>query len=336
MQNKKLLFWITIFVLLFSYSAWASTNSTPLYEAQVNTDFQLRQAPQEEAKRIQLVPKRATVLVYHVGDEWSFIQYNGKDGYAKNKWLWLFIAIDFQAPPLPGYHNPSGVAMTTKPLQLETTQEKQHYRNALPSGSQITLLSFDNKKQADLLYMREILSIDPLAVDFLPFTSWESPLPGEILGGYTTYYNETLGGKLTENRNHNILLAAERINTFTVQPNESFSFNQLCGPYTGGNGYFEAPNISTKGTGYGGGVCQVSTTLYNAVLSLPLQVTAWRIHQNIGVAYAPVAFDAAVGNSTGDFSFINTLPYPITLSILPQEGILTVLISRSTQQDSDK
>lgn len=90
-----------------------------------------------------------------------------------------------------------------------------------------------------------------------------------------------------------------------------------------------APNISSDGEGYGGGVCQVSTTMYNALLSLPLRITKWAIHRDIGVPYIPVGFDSAVGSYT-DLSFINTLPYPIRIEAVPQNGVLSVFIYRAT------
>ena len=71
----------------------------------------------------------------------------------------------------------------------------------------------------------------------------------------------------------------------------------------------------------------MTTTLYNALLSLPLQIEAWAVHRYTGVSYVPQFFDAAVGSYT-DFVFQNTLPYSIRILAVPQEGVLTVLICR--------
>ncbi len=86
--------------------------------------------------------------------------------------------------------------------------------------------------------------------------------------------------------------------------------------------------MSETGAGYGGGVCQVTTTLYNAVMGLPLQITEWSPHGSKGVPYVPVALDASVWK-TGDFRFINTLDYPIRIWAQPQSGVITVLIYRA-------
>ena len=91
-----------------------------------------------------------------------------------------------------------------------------------------------------------------------------------------------------------------------------------------------APNISSDGKGYGGGVCQLSTTLYNAALGLPLRIDRWKVHRERGVDYIPQYFDAAVG-SYSDLAFTNLLPYAISLEVLTQNGALTVLIRRADE-----
>ena len=116
------------------------------------------------------------------------------------------------------------------------------------------------------------------------------------------------------------MLDAEGCMAFTNTFQDLYGMEQLPG--------LASQHLMAQGYGYGGGVCQVTTTLYNAVLTLPLQVEAWELHQYIGVAYVPQFFDAAVG-SHSDFSFTNLLPYPIQLQALPQDGALTVLLLRA-------
>ncbi len=117
-----------------------------------------------------------------------------------------------------------------------------------------------------------------------------------------------------------------------VEREETFSFNALCAPYRHSNGYELAPNVSTDGFGYGGGVCQVTTTLYNAALMLPLQIEEWALHSKQGAVYVPQFFDAAVG-SYSDFTFVNLLPYGVQIHASAQSGVLTVLFCRA-EEDS--
>ena len=120
----------------------------------------------------------------------------------------------------------------------------------------------------------------------------------------------------------------ERLNGLVLQPGEQFSFNAVCGPYQRANGYVKAPNISRSGYGVGGGVCQVSTTIFEAVLGLELQLDQWEVHQTSGVKYAPLNFDAAVGDRK-DLKFTNTLGYPIRLEVRTQRGALTAYFYRT-------
>ena len=84
--------------------------------------------------------------------------------------------------------------------------------------------------------------------------------------------------------------------------------------------------------GYGGGTCQVSSTLYNVVLQLPgLTVLQRRAHGNNGASYLPIGVDAAVGNSTLNFRFRNEYPFPIRIDASAQDGALTIAIYKAEQ-----
>ena len=84
----------------------------------------------------------------------------------------------------------------------------------------------------------------------------------QMLGHYVTYFNSR-----NKERSHNIFLAAEAINNQVVFPGETFSFNQIVGKRTKEKGYLSAPIIvrGELAEGIGGGICQVSSTLFNAV-----------------------------------------------------------------------
>lgn len=73
----------------------------------------------------------------------------------------------------------------------------------------------------------------------------------------------------------------ERLNNVIVPSGEKFYFNDYCAPYTKSNGYELGPivnYVSSKKLGYGGGICQVSTTLYNAILQIPISVIKTQVH----------------------------------------------------------
>lgn len=163
-----------------------------------------------------------------------------------------------------------------------------------------------------------------------PFADWETAEPGDIIGGFTTFYGNQQGRGKAAAREHNISEGVKRIDGVAVEREETFSFNALCAPYRHSNGYELAPNVSTDGFGYGGGVCQVTTTLYNAALTLPLQIEEWALHSKQGAVYVPQFFDAAVG-SYSDFTFVNLLPYGVQIHASAQSGVLTVLFCRAEE-----
>ena len=109
-----------------------------------------------------------------------------------------------------------------------------------------------------------------------------------------------------ENRVNNILLACQKISGTELYPGEEFSFNKITGKKTTSNGYKNAPVIinGEKSSGIGGGVCQVSTTIYMAAISGGFDITEHHNHSE-SVAYAPNGMDATVVYGVKDFSFVN-------------------------------
>ncbi len=135
-----------------------------------------------------------------------------------------------------------------------------------------------------------------------------------------------------ESRVANIDLACAAINGTTVPPGGSFSFNGTVGRRTEANGYGDAPVIVNghKEQGCGGGVCQVSSTLYMAALNAGLQIDERHPHSH-GVAYAPDGNDATVVFGQKDLAFTNTTDKEITLSMWTEEG---AVFSKITQKDT--
>ena len=88
--------------------------------------------------------------------------------------------------------------------------------------------------------------------------------------------------------------------------------------------------VSSQKLGYGGGICQVSTTLYNAILQIPIEVIKQQVHSSYGISYVPLDMDAAVGNGNIDLRLRNTLPYDIRFALQAEGGVLTVRVYRAS------
>lgn len=130
----------------------------------------------------------------------------------------------------------------------------------------------------------------------------------EKMSAYTTYYNENDGGRC-----ENIAIAGRLINGITVQAYGEFSFNATVGRRTAAAGFQQA-KIIVNGeyvSGVGGGVCQVSTTLYNAALKSGLSVIEWHPH-SLRVGYVPPSRDAMVSTES-DLKFFNPYDFPVRL-----------------------
>lgn len=138
-------------------------------------------------------------------------------------------------------------------------------------------------------------------------------------------------------RKNNIKIATNKLNGYKIEPNEIFSFNEAVGKRLSENGYKEA-NIIKDGTfvkGVGGGVCQVSTTLYNALLLANIEVTEVHKH-TLPVSYVKPALDAMVSWSTADLKFKNTSNLPIFILSSCNGSNLTFSIYGNTKSKNIK
>lgn len=153
----------------------------------------------------------------------------------------------------------------------------------------------------------------------------------------TKEYNENLTRKIatfstnvadsTGGRKHNVKLALEKFNGFILEPNQEVSFNQVTGKHTMENGYKSATIIYNGEftEGIGGGICQASTTLYNALLLSGVEINEVHKH-TLPVFYVPLGLDAMVSEYTSDLRFTNTTEYPMYIHTYSDSNSVTVEI----------
>ncbi|MCM3709295.1 VanW family protein [Sporosarcina luteola] len=165
-----------------------------------------------------------------------------------------------------------------------------------------------------------------LPIDILEsgYDSEDIPHLEEVaIASYTTYFNPTDAG-----RNKNIELSAAAINKIIVGKGDQFSFNTVVGPRDEANGYQPAPEIINKKRvmGIGGGICQTSSTLFNAVDQLPVNYIE-RHHHSIDIGYVPKGRDATVSYGGLDFRFRNTASAPFLIKAIYGKDSLTIEIT---------
>ncbi len=164
---------------------------------------------------------------------------------------------------------------------------------------------------AHSMVLLELVQLDP-AVTFRHYQR----INREI-GAYRTWIGAGNGGRAT-----NIHLATASLNNYVLMPGELFSFNRANGPRTFERGYRLAPVVG--GMGIGGGVCQVSSTLYNAVLEAGLEVVE-RYPHSVPVYYVPPGRDATVSDYL-DFKFRNNTDHLIMIKTSNWSGSVDIRI----------
>lgn len=138
---------------------------------------------------------------------------------------------------------------------------------------------------------------------------------------YTSYYNSS------DERKSNIKLSAKKLNNTFVDVGAEFSFNDVVGERSEKNGY-KIAKVIVNGRfeeGLGGGVCQVSTTLYNAALLAGLKITEYHPH-SLPVSYVAPSFDAMVNSGSADLRFINNTHNPVIIKAYADDNRIKIEI----------
>lgn len=144
----------------------------------------------------------------------------------------------------------------------------------------------------------------------------------DLLSSFRTSFTSS-----NSNRSTNIRLCSEKINGTVLMPGETFSFNQVVGKRTPEAGFKPATAYSGGKVvqEYGGGICQVSSTLYNAVLYANLEITE-RTNHGYKPSYVDPGLDATVSWGGPDFKFTNNRDYPIRIVCDTSNKILNIYI----------
>ena len=146
-----------------------------------------------------------------------------------------------------------------------------------------------------------------------------------IVAAYRTVYHNS-----SDNRKFNIQKVSEIINGTVIKSGESFSYNKVTGPRGQKQGYKIAPVIKHGEyvDDYGGGVCQVSSTIYAAIINNPnFRIQKRKPHALI-VSYLPEGMDATVSYDSTDFKFRNDYPFDVVVNVSADDGACVVTITR--------
>lgn len=154
----------------------------------------------------------------------------------------------------------------------------------------------------------------------------------DLLGSYTTYY-----GPLGTGRTQNVENGARLIHGSVLLPGDELSVNDKTSPFTEANGWAYAGSYLNGETvqSLGGGVCQVSTTLYNAVLLAELEITQ-RFSHSMTVGYVPLSADAAIAGTYKDLRFKNNTENPIYIEAVCRNANITFNVYGVETRDANR
>lgn len=163
----------------------------------------------------------------------------------------------------------------------------------------------------ELSFTKPEITVNDLGMD---------PFP-DLLATYSTKYVNN------PDRTTNLRLASNKINGKVIMPGEEFSFNRVVGRRTKAAGYKDAAIFSDGQVtdGLGGGICQITSTLYNAVVFANMDITSRRNHMFVP-SYVTGGRDATVVYGSTDFKFKNSRSYPIKLVSSVEGGVATVSV----------
>ena len=189
-------------------------------------------------------------------------------------------------------------------------EQLQKMLDAAQPGQELQVVLYAIKPENDAESIRELLFKDVLAEAHTPHSS-------------------------VYNRTNNLKLACEAIDGTIVMPGEEFSFNKTVGERTADKGYKEAIVYASGGVSkpeLGGGVCQVASSIYYAVLQADLKTTQRAAHMYL-VDYVPYGMDATIYWGSLDYKFENTSAYPIKISASVSDGKVHIILYGTEWKD---
>ena len=283
---------------------------TPLYTTKIKFltsngyTATIRADQDQESEALGYVNKGDVITIYKVYPAWVLAEFEGVAGFILRTCISEDMTVlDPENTPPYGVVMNRYVATVTEPaaVYVDPDTASETFAIQAGAGSKVAILEFVDGF-AKVLYWRSYGYIDAALLDDLVIVSQtDQPMSDETpIAAFSSFFAYNNGSELNDGRVKNIVRSCELM-TRIMQPGESLHFNEQIGPYKKSNGYFPAPVLINGEAvpGYGGGTCQSSSTLYNAVRQLPgITVLYRRPHGPACARYLPMHQDAAVWAAT--------------------------------------
>ncbi len=323
-----ILAFVCIFAYIPAHAGRALETTAVRFTGIMIRDMSVRATEDREGAVLGTVKANERIQIYDFTPEWLYVASKYGDGYVLRVQVRDIVALD------PEHTLPYGavphlqIAKVAADTGVFTSTDTEGGAwCTLTAGSYISLWYIEDG-WATVPFQR--------GIGYVPVSKLTELTPvcptvdyaknGDLIAAFTSFYN-TAQTELNIGRITNIGVACDFISNVMV-PGEKFSFNDVAGPYRRQRGYMPAPVLINGGTmpGYGGGTCQVSSTLYNVLLQLPKGMTILyrRPHGPAGAKYLPHGVDAAVGSPDLNLVFQNDFDFPIRIFARAQDGALFI------------
>ncbi len=309
-----------------------NASSPALYTCHILANSSTYTQRDTESRRVKSYGTTVTADVLYVGSNWAIVRKDKDIGYIKRQRIYDVTPVDPVNTPPYG---------TQKSIYIATAADVCEVRKSMSDDDESwvvlnpgTMLSIWQIQDgwAIVPYWRTYgyINLNDLT-DLIPVSPTDDPLRDDSpIAAYTSYYT-MVQTEINQGRIINISVACNRL-TRVMQPGEELNFNQDVGPYKKSLGYQPAYVLvdGKSVPGYGGGTCQVSSTLYNALLQLPgIEILQRRPHGPGGAKYLPHGVDAAVGNTNLNLRFRNNYDFPIRVEgHTSDDGALLMVVYR--------
>ncbi len=310
-------------------------NSTAIYTCRIMDNSSMYSQRNTDSKRVRSFGGGVTADVLYVGSTYAIVRYKNDIGYILRSRITDVTPVDAINTPPYGTQKAAYVATTADVCEVrKSMSDDDESWVVLNPGTKLSIWQIQNG-WAIVHYWRTYGYINLCDLcDLVPVSTTDEPLSEDTpIAAYTSFYTMKQT-KSNAGRIINISVACDRL-TRVMQPGEELDFNKQVGPYKKSIGYQEAPVLVDGKTvpGYGGGTCQVSSTLYNALLQLPgVEILQRRPHGPGGASYLPHGVDAAVGNTNLNLRFRNNYSFPIRVEgHTSNDGALLMLVYKVTK-----
>ena len=312
----------------------------PLYTTTIKpfsangTSIRMRAQQSSESDVVCSIRAGKTITVYAVYPTYVLAEYEGNVGYIIRTWVDEdMVTLDPENTPPYGVVPHQFVATVTgdpTPVYKAPSLKAEVHDIQPGQGSKVAILEFVDGFAKVIMWRSYGYIHASQLTDLVVVAQGDDPMSSETpIAAFCSFFEYNTGKEGNDGRCKNIVRSCESM-TLTMQPGDVLDFNADVGPYKKANGYFPAPVLIDGGSqlGYGGGTCQSSSTLYNAVRQVEgFTVLKRRPHGPGCARYLPMHQDAAVGTNELNFIFRNDADYPLRiLSESTGEGTLCIQV----------